>query len=75
MTPRIRSPHSLAPEGIRAMMALEESVKNSGLDPVLMELVKLRASQINGCAFCIRMHATDLRKMGESEMRLYLLDA
>jgi AhpD family alkylhydroperoxidase len=75
MTPRIRNPHALAPEGIKAMMALEESVKNSGLDPVLMELVKLRASQINGCAFCIHMHATDLRKMGESEMRLYLLDA
>ena len=75
MTPRIRNPHALAPQGIKAMMALEESVKNSGLDPVLMELVKLRASQINGCAFCIHMHATDLRKMGESEMRLYLLDA
>ena len=75
MTPRIRNPHALAPEGIKAMMALEESVKNSGLDPVLIELVKLRASQINGCAFCIHMHATDLRKMGESEMRLYLLDA
>ena len=75
MTPRIRNPHALAPGGIKAMMALEESVKNSGLDPVLIELVKLRASQINGCAFCIHMHATDLRKMGESEMRLYLLDA
>ncbi len=75
MTPRIANPHQLAPVGIKAMMALEASFAASGLDPVLIELVKLRASQINGCAYCIHMHTTDLRKRGEPEMRLYMLDA
>jgi AhpD family alkylhydroperoxidase len=75
MTPRIANPHQLAPAGIKAMMALEASFAASGLDPVLIELVKLRASQINGCAYCIHMHTTDLRKRGEPEMRLYMLDA
>ena len=75
MTQRIAAPHTLAPEAIKAMYALEQSFDSSGLDPELMELVKLRASQINGCAFCIHMHSTDLRKKGEPEMRLYMLDA
>ncbi len=75
MTQRIAAPHAFAPEAIKAMYALEHSFQASGLDPVLMELVRLRASQINGCAFCIHMHTTDLRKQGEPEMRLYLLDA
>jgi AhpD family alkylhydroperoxidase len=57
------------------MYALEQSFADSGVEPRIRELVKLRASQINGCAFCIHMHATDLRKAGESEMRLYMLDA
>jgi AhpD family alkylhydroperoxidase len=63
------------PDGIKAMLALEESFKSSTLEPVLMDLVRLRASQINGCAFCIHMHATDLRKLVESEVRLYMLNA
>jgi AhpD family alkylhydroperoxidase len=75
MTTRIHNPHTLAPEGIKAMYALEKSFETSGLDPVLMELVKLRVSQINGCAFCIHMHATFLRKAGVAEMRLYMLEA
>ena len=75
MTPRIPNPFALAPASIKAMMALETSFTHSTLDPVLMELVRLRASQINGCAYCIHMHTTDLRKRGEPEMRLYMLDA
>jgi AhpD family alkylhydroperoxidase len=75
MTPRIANPHALAPEAIKAMMALEQSFTKSGLDHDLLELVKFRVSQINGCAFCLHMHATDLRRHGESEMRLYMLSA
>jgi len=75
MTARIPNAQTLAPEGLKAMLALEKTFQTSGLDPVLMDLVRLRASQINGCAFCIHMHTTDLRRMGESEMRLYMLDA
>jgi AhpD family alkylhydroperoxidase len=75
MTTRLKTPFKSAPEGIKALMALEASFKASGLEPHLMELVKLRASQINGCAFCIHMHATDARAQGESEMRLYMLNA
>lgn len=75
MTPRVTAPFKLAPDAIKAMMALEASFKTSGLEHNLLELLRLRASQINGCAFCIHMHATDLRAKGESEMRLYMLDA
>ncbi|WP_276600047.1 MULTISPECIES: carboxymuconolactone decarboxylase family protein [unclassified Nannocystis] len=75
-TPRLQNnPFKLAPEGTKAMMALEASFKASGLEHSLMELVRMRASQINGCAFCIHMHATDARKAGETEMRLYMLNA
>jgi AhpD family alkylhydroperoxidase len=75
MTPRLKYPHKSAPDGIKAMMALEASFEKSGLEESLRHLVKLRASQINGCAFCIHMHATDARKHGDSEMRLYMLNA
>src|ERR1700742_2153521 len=75
MTPRIESPYKPAPEAIKALMALEAAIKTSTLEPSLIELVKMRASQINGCAFCLYMHSTDARKGGETEMRLYLLDA
>jgi AhpD family alkylhydroperoxidase len=68
-------PFELVPEGYQAMAALQAYVSACGLDKSLMELVKLRASQINGCAFCIAMHATDARKHGESEHRIYLLNA
>jgi len=75
MTPRIENPHKLAPEAIKAMRGLEAALAGCGLEHNLIELVKLRASQINGCAFCIHMHTTDLRQHGESEMRLYMLNA
>ncbi len=75
MTQRVRNYFNFAPAGIKALMALEQSFADSGIEPTIRELVKLRASQINGCAYCIHMHATNLRKMGESEMRLYMLDA
>ncbi|MFN4274753.1 MAG: carboxymuconolactone decarboxylase family protein [Ferrovibrio sp.] len=75
MTPRLKYPHKSAPDGIKAMMALEASFEKSGPEESLRHLVKLRASQINGCAFCIHMHATDARKHGDSEMRLYMLNA
>lgn len=75
MTPRLEAPMKAAPAAIKAMVALEAALNSSGLDHNLLELIKLRASQINGCAFCIHLHTTDLRKHGESEMRLYMLTA
>ena len=57
------------------MLALESAARSSGLEGSLLDLVKLRASQINGCAYCIDVHSKDLRAEGESEQRLYLLDA
>lgn len=59
----------------RAMSQLEHAVRNCGLESSLMELVKIRASQINGCAYCIDMHTKDARAAGESEQRIYLLSA
>lgn len=64
-----------SPQGDKAMMGLHMFVRNCGLDHSLLELVKLRASQINGCAHCIDMHSKELRADGESEQRLYLLSA
>jgi len=64
-----------APETVNALMALENQVASSGLEQSLIELVKTRASQINGCAYCINMHTQDARKHGETEQRLYLLNA
>jgi len=64
-----------SPEGDKAMMGLHRFVRDCGLDHGLLELVKLRASQLNGCAHCIDMHTKELRADGESEQRLYLLNA
>src|ERR1700749_4967899 len=64
-----------SPNGEKAMMGLHMFVRNCGLDHSLLELIKLRASQLNGCAHCIDMHTKELRAGGESEQRLYLLDA
>jgi AhpD family alkylhydroperoxidase len=64
-----------APDTVKALNALETQVTSSGLEQPLIELVKTRASQINGCAFCINMHTQDARKRGETEQRLYLLNA
>ena len=64
-----------SPQADKAMMGLHMFVRNCGLDHGLLELVKLRASQINACAHCIDMHTKELRADGESEQRLYLLNA
>ncbi|GAA2683226.1 carboxymuconolactone decarboxylase family protein [Streptomyces aculeolatus] len=66
--------YALAPDVQRALVRVEQAAKK-GLDPVVYELVKLRASQINHCAFCIDMHSKDARAAGETEQRLYLLNA
>jgi AhpD family alkylhydroperoxidase len=63
------------PDVLRAMYALGEAAENSTLEPKLLELVKLRASQINGCGYCIDMHIKDARLEGETEQRLYLVNA
>ena len=75
MKARLDNHLARAPAAIRAMMALEAALEASSLEPGLIEIIKLRASQINGCAYCIHLHATSLRQSGESDMRLYLLDA
>ena len=70
MQPRIDYPKA-APDVRNAMWALEHYVHQTGLDPKLLELVKLRASLINGCAYCIDMHTKVARSLGETEQRLY----
>jgi AhpD family alkylhydroperoxidase len=74
MTPRL-NPFAAAPVPMQAWLAFGKGILESGLEKSLMELVKIRASQINGCAFCLHMHTADARKHGETEERLYLLDA
>lgn len=64
---------SVNPNAFKSLLALEQSAKNSGLDHKLYELIKLRASQVNGCSYCVDMHAKDLLSMGESTERLLLL--
>lgn len=63
------------PDGVHAMLQLERAIRGAGLEASLLELVKTRASQINGCAFCIDMHTKDARAAGETEQRLYALSA
>ncbi len=74
MEPRIAY-NKYSPNALHAMYALEKHLKASGLEEKLLHLVKLRASQINGCAYCIDMHAKDARAAGDTEMRLYALNA
>lgn len=64
-----------APEAMQAMLALEQAVRAAGLAPAHLELIKLRASQLNGCAYCMNMHFNDAVKAGESAQRLHLLPA
>ncbi|MFE0188984.1 carboxymuconolactone decarboxylase family protein [Streptomyces sp. NPDC059008] len=71
--PRLRWA-KLAPDVYKAMIALDAAAKK-GLDPALVALVEIRASQLNHCAFCIHMHSTDARKAGETEERIHLLNA
>lgn len=63
------------PEVVRLIVQLEEYKKTTGLDNTLIELIKIRASQINGCAFCLDMHTKDARANGETEQRIYALNA
>jgi AhpD family alkylhydroperoxidase len=70
MQPRLDF-YKASPDAAKAMLALEASVNRLGLEPGLLEFVKLRASQINGCAYCVDLHSTDARKRGESERRLH----
>ncbi len=74
MTPRL-NPFSAAPVPMKSWLEFSQGVLQNGLEESLMELVKIRASQINGCAFCLDMHTAEARKRGETEQRLYLLDA
>jgi AhpD family alkylhydroperoxidase len=65
----------VSPAAYRAMATLEQYIHSSGLEPGLIHLLKFRASQINGCAYCLDMHSKDARALGETEQRLYGLDA
>jgi AhpD family alkylhydroperoxidase len=69
------NPFTLAPDGLTALRGVERYVQMSGLDHKLIALVKTRVSQINGCAYCLHLHTEEARKLGESEVRLYLLNA
>ena len=62
-----------APEAMKALLALEQAVRSAGIDPVQLEFIKLRASQINGCAYCMDMHFNDAVKAGVTSQRLQLL--
>ncbi|HWA63018.1 MAG TPA: carboxymuconolactone decarboxylase family protein [Caulobacteraceae bacterium] len=74
MTKRL-NPLAAAPDMIKAWYGVSMTIENAGLEKSLVELVKIRASQINGCAICLDMHTRDARKAGESEQRIFLLDA
>jgi AhpD family alkylhydroperoxidase len=74
MEPRLNYPR-VSPDVFKAMLAVEQHLKASGLDDGLIHMVKLRASQMNGCAYCIDMHWKDARATGDTEQRLYGLDA
>jgi AhpD family alkylhydroperoxidase len=67
------NPHEIAPAAITALRGVEAYLHQTALGPQLIELIKMRASQINGCAYCLDMHSKALRKGGETEQRLYVL--
>jgi len=69
------SAYDAAPAAMKALQNVEAYLHQCGLDQWLIELVKMRASQINGCAYCLDMHSKELRRLGESEQRIYLLNA
>jgi AhpD family alkylhydroperoxidase len=74
MQPRLNY-ENLSKHGLQLMYQMEAYLKHSGLEPALMELIKMRVSQLNGCAFCLDMHSKDARAAGETEQRLYGLNA
>jgi AhpD family alkylhydroperoxidase len=63
--------YKASPDAMKAMIALEGAIAKLGLEPALLDLIKLRASQINGCAYCVDLHSSDLRKKGATERQLY----
>ena len=67
--------YEIAPDGMKIMMDMEKYTKTTTIERKLCELIKIRASQINGCAFCLNMHTADARKMGETEQRIYCVSA
>src|SRR5262249_48606233 len=67
--------NKIAPDAYKAMLELQSYVDACGLERSLLELVKIRASQIHGCAFCLSMHTRDARKLGETDERMHLLNA
>ena len=73
MKPRLNA-YAVAPGALKALLGVEEYLHTSGLEEKLQDLIKLRVSQINGCAYCIDMHWKDMRALGENEQRLYGLD-
>jgi len=74
MKPRIVIP-TVVPEAYEALVNLEKYNATTSVTPTQKELIKIRASQINGCAFCLNMHTADARKYGETEKRIYLISA
>jgi AhpD family alkylhydroperoxidase len=75
MEPRIDYDKAASSGAFHAMYGLERHIRTSGLERPLLELVKMRASQVNGCAYCLDMHSKDARAAGETEQRLYALNA
>lgn len=75
MSPRVEPTKYLTSGPAQAMLALQKEVEASGIEHRTLELVKIRTSQINGCAYCIDMHTKDARAMGEAEQRIYALNA
>jgi AhpD family alkylhydroperoxidase len=67
--------YQLGSEGVKLMLQFEAFIKTMSIEPSLRELIKIRASQINGCAYCLSMHTQDARRAGETEQRLYCLSA
>ena len=72
MNPRLDY-YSASPKAMKAMIALEALTSNLSIEPALLHLIKVRASQVNGCAFCTDMHTLDARRLGETERRLYAI--
>ena len=75
MMKRRLNPFTVTPDGVAALVGVENYLKTCGLDHKFMTLVKTRVSQMNGCAYCLHMHTEEARKLGESDVRLHLLDA
>ncbi|MBN9040822.1 MAG: alkylhydroperoxidase [Rhizobiales bacterium 62-47] len=75
MQPRMKHPALILPEAMQALLALSKAAETDGLPLVTRKLVELRASQINGCGFCVDMHARELKKAGEADKRIYAVAA